>query len=225
MGAVLVVVIPIGFAVAALGSFADDISLTGEGPDPAPDGGPDGGPVPREDVEVTVPDLDGLSGVDAELGQVLVDIDRSERTMMATQAGFVEVLGGIAGPGTEEDLEAALAEVSEVAGEGQRELQTIRRDLTDASASASVVRDLRERYLSHLDAWVRYLIAIEDDPRVLVGGADEGYTLSIDTTGDAFANVIREDLPDELDEDVRAFADAIVARGFPEGRTSSGDSV
>lgn len=210
----MVVGVPVGFGIAAASRVADDLDLTRQDDTP-PESAPQ---TPRPDTEVVVPDLDGLEGVDAELGQVLVHIDRAEEQMLATQERFAAVLGGA---GQEEALE----EVSAVAGEGQRELQSIRSDLTSTSVDSSRVREVRERYLAHLDAWVRYFVAIEADPMVLTGGGDEGYLVAIDTTGDAFARAVREDLPDDIDESVRTFAEQIVERGFPERQLSEDDTV
>jgi hypothetical protein len=225
VGAVLVIGIPVGLGLAALSSSVGDIRLTSPTPD-GPDGpaGPDGDG-PREEVEVVVPDLDGLEGTDAELGAILVDVNRSEDQMLATQERFAEVFAGAAGSGPADDIDALLAEVSDAAGDGQRELQDIRRDLTSAPVSDAGVRDLRDTYLSHLDAWVRYFVAIEAEPTLLAGGGDGAFTLAIDTTGDAFARAVREDLPEDLDERVRTFAEQIVARGFPERSLSDDDTV
>ncbi|WP_157041548.1 hypothetical protein [Nitriliruptor alkaliphilus] len=215
--------VPVGFAAAALTTAARDIDLTS--PSSAGSPSPDGSQI-RPDVEVEVPDLDGLDGTDAEVGAILVDINRSEEQMLATQQRFADVLADAAdqapAPG---DIEGLLDQIGAAAGEGQRELQAIRRDLTDAAASDRDVRDLRDVYLTHLDSWVRYFVAVEADPTLFASGADEAFTLSINTTGDAFARVVREELPDDLDAEVRAFADQIVDRGFPERALSDDDTV
>jgi hypothetical protein len=218
---VVLLAIPVGFGFAALSRAANDISLTSDG-EVAGGDTEDETPTPREDVEVVAPDLDDLDGVDAVVAQVMVDIDRSEQVMMETQQGFADVLGD---PSTGDDPEAALDELSTTAGDGQRELQELRSELT-APVDGSEVRAVRDRYLAHLDAWVRYLVAIEEDPTLLVGGADdEAFLVAIDTTGDAFAREVRENLPDGLDEEVREFALAIVERGFPDRQPDVGDTV
>jgi hypothetical protein len=221
-GAVLVLAVPVGFGFAALSRAASEIQLTGDGE--VAGGDADDAPTsPRgEDVEVTPPDLDRLDGTDEVVARVLIDIDRSERAMMDTQSGFAEVL---ADPSTGDDVEAAFDELSATAGEGQRELQDLRRELT-APGEGSEVRAVRDRYLAHLDAWVRYLVAIEQDPTLLVGGADdEAFIVAIDTTGDAFAREVREGLPEGLDEEVRDFALAIVDRGFADRQPDIDDTV
>lgn len=214
----MVVGVPVGFGIAAISRVADDLDLT-RNDDTPPESAPQ---TPPSETEVVVPDLDDLEGVDAELGQVLVDINRAEEQMLATQEGFAEALQG-AGP--DEGFEGALDEVGAAAGEGQRELQSIRSDLTSARVDDNRVRDVRERYLAHLDAWVRYFVAIEDDPTLLAGGADQGYLVAIDTTGDTFARAVREELPEGIDESVRTFAQQIVDRGFPDRELSDDDTV
>lgn len=222
VGAVLVIGVPVGFAAAALTSAARDIDLS------SPSGGgtaPPDGSQPRPDVEVVVPDLDDLDGTDAEVGAILVDINRSEEQMLATQERFADVLADAAGEALPNDIEGLLDQIGAAAGDGQRELQAIRRNLTDAAASDGDVRELRDVYLAHLDAWVRYFVAVETDPTLFASGADEAFMLSINTTGDDFARVVREDLPDDLDVEVRAFADQIVDRGFPDRALSDDDTV
>jgi hypothetical protein len=221
IGAVLVIGVPVGLAAAALTSAARDIDLTA----PSGGGSSSDGSRPRAEVEVEVPDLDGLDGTDAEVGAILVDINRSEEQMLVTQERFADVLADASGESPPEDVEGLLDQIGAAAGDGQRELQDIRRDLTDAAASDGDARDLRDVYLAHLDSWVRYFVAVEADPTVFASGADEAFTLSINTTGDEFARVVREDLPEDLDPEVRAFADQIVDRGFPDRALSDDDTV
>lgn len=218
---VLLLLAAAALAAVSLVRMAGDISLTEGSTDSEQDGGDDPATAPEGDVEVEVPDTSDLDGVDAELAEVLIGVDRAEREMMAAQEGFAEVL---AAPGDDGEA-AALEELSTVAGDAQRELQELRRELT-APVESSEVRAIRDRYLSHLDAWVRYLVAVEQDPTVLAGGPDaEAYLLAIDTSGEAFAREVRDGLPDGLDDRVREFALQIVARGFPERQPPSGGTV
>lgn len=213
--------VPATIGVVGFARSFDDISLTeGDGPT----GGPsdDAAPAPPGDVEVEVPDLDGLEGRDAAVAGMLVDIDRAERTMIGTQEQFGEIL---ADPSVEGDLQVAIDELSAAAADGQQELEDIRRDLT-APNEGGGAREVRDRYLAHLDSWIRYFVALEQDPTLLAGGGDdETYRLAIDSTGYAFAREVRENLPDDLDDDVRAFALAIVERGFPDRELDPRDTV
>jgi hypothetical protein len=214
--AAIALAVPVGVVAYELTVAAGDVDLSagGDAQPPVGDGGGGGGST-APPVEVPDLDVDGLSGVDAVYGQMLVDIDRAERAMIGAQEDIAAAFAG-ASP-DETDPEALSAEVSEAAGGGQRELQQIRQGLA-APVEDATARQLRDAYLAHLDAWVRYLVAIEQEPGLVAteDGA-EVLTLAIATTGDAFADIVREDLPSDLDDGVREVADAIIERGFPEG--------
>lgn len=224
--AALVLGVPIGLAAYSALSELDGIDLTQDsaarpGADDREGGS---GSAPRDDIpEVPGVDLDELSGEDAVFGQLLTDIDRAELSMIDTQVQIAEAFEDAAPEGG--DPEDVTEEISSAAGAGQRELQDIRRELS-APVDGEVARELRDTYLSHLDAWVRYLVAVEETPGILVSrDADSAFLLAINTTGDAFANVVRDDLPSSLDDGVREMADAIVERGFPERDLADGDTV
>lgn len=223
VGALVVVGVPLGFGLAALSSAARDIDLTS----PSADDTPAPGEAPtRPQVEVEVPDLEGLEGVDAEVGQILVHVNEAEEQMLATQERFAAIFEDAASSADQEPVDELLSQLSEAAGEGQRELQDIRRELTSGSVDDGDVREIRDRYLAHLDAWVRYFVAIEDDPTLLAGdGGGQAYLLAIDTTGDAFARTLRERLPEDVDERVATFAEQIVERGFPGRELADDDTV
>lgn len=227
MGAVVAVVL-LGFllvrGVAALSEFAGGIELT-EPPrtEAPPSGDTDGTPQPPD--EIAPLDLDELEGADAELGAILLDVDRSELQMIETQDLLAQLFADAATGPEDPDPDGLLEEVSEIAGEGQRELQEIRSDLAGADASTSAVREVRDVYLTHLDSWVRYFVAVEEDPQVLVSGEDQAFTLAINSSADAFARHVRQELPDDVDERVRDYAEAILDRGFPGQDPSSDDTV
>jgi hypothetical protein len=223
VGVVLFVVLAV-WAVTALSRYAGGIELT-EGPRAERSPTDDGEASPQPPEELAPLDLDDLEGVDAELGAILVDIDRSELQMIETQDLFAQLLADAATTPGDADPEGLLEGLSDIAGDGQRELQEIRSDLAGADASTSAVRDVRDTYLTHLDAWVRYFVAIEDDARLLVSGEDQAFTLAINSSADAFARQVREELPDGVDPRVRDYAEAILDRGFPGRDPSSGDTV
>jgi hypothetical protein len=217
--------------VALISTFEDqvaDLDLSATGSEP-PSGGAEGptdegpdAPQDRDDVEVPALDLDELDGTDAEFGQLFTAIDRSERAMLEAQLG---IGAAFEGGDPQDDPTAVLDAAAEAAGDGQRELQELRSELA-APVDDEVAREVRDTYLAHLDAWVRYLVAIEGQPDLLLDAeGEEVFLLSIDTTGDAFARVVRSDLPGDLDDDVREVADAIVERGFPERSPDPGDAV
>ena len=66
---------------------------------------------------------------------------------------------------------------------------------------------------AHLDSWADYMAAIEDDPEILAL-EDTSFTVHINTTADAFARTLEDELPEDVDDEVRAFADGILDRGF-----------
>lgn len=214
--AAVVLLVPTSFGVAALIGATDDIGQGSPSAAPGGDDGEDGGVAPdtgRDEVEVPTLDLDVLSGTDAEFGRVLTDVDRSEQAMLRAQEGMN---GALFEASPDDDPDEVLGAVSDAAGDGQRDLQELRSDLTQPVEDDDA-RQLRDTYLSHLDAWVRYLVAIEEDPEVLLNPeAGSALTLSIDTTGYAFADILRGGLPADLDPDVVEVAEAIADRGFPE---------
>jgi hypothetical protein len=230
---VLVLGIPIGLAIAS--------SITTGDPEPAADGedaagdsstGPDG---PAEDgrddgsdpdggsqdgdadavepgevdpsMELDQPDVGALDGLDASFAQLLVDIDASEMTMIAFQADLGGIFQGASG-------ERALAAARTVAERRRDELLEVRGRLEEQADDADV-EAVRDVYVEHLDSWERFMGAVEEDPTVLAqDGRDAIYTLDINATADAFARALEDRLPGSVDAEVRAFADAILDRGF-----------
>ncbi|MTV26621.1 hypothetical protein FTX61_14530 [Nitriliruptoraceae bacterium ZYF776] len=199
----------------------------GDGADPGPDPGSDGGPpdeVPplvERGPDPAPVDPTGLAGLDAAFAQLLNDVDASERAMI----GFQDRLAEAFLAGEETDPDALFTAVAEVASDAQEDLARVRRDLT-VDVDDDAVAAVRDRYVTHLDAWVAYLEAIEADPSVLAGGPeDRALTVAIDTTGDAFARELREALPEVSDADVVALAEGIIERGFPERDLADEDTV
>jgi hypothetical protein len=230
--AVLVLGIPIGLAIAsgigggdagpaADGDDGDDDSAT-DGP--AEDGRADGGSDPDDgsqdgdaeavepgevdpSLELDQPDVGAFDGLDASFAQLLVDIDASEMTMIAFQADLGGVFQGASG-------ERALAAARSVAEVRRGQLLEVR-DRLEGQADDADVDAVREVYVEHLDSWERFMGAVEEDPTVLAqDGRDAIYTLDINATADAFARALEDRLPGSVDAEVRAFADAILDRGF-----------
>jgi hypothetical protein len=186
----------------------------GQGEDDGTDGdgtdgdgtGSSGGAVDPE-TELEAPDVAALDGLDATFAQLLVDIDASEMTMI----GFQSDLGGVFASA---DGERALAAARVVAEQRREELLEVRSRL-EASSDEDDVEAVRDVYVEHLDSWERFMGAVEDDPTVLaMDGRDAIYTLDINATADAFSRELQSRLPAEVDDEVRAYADAILDRGF-----------
>lgn len=209
-GALVVVAIPAGLAIASFltedeGSEVAAGDADGSEPDPEP----------RPEGTLEPPDLDALDGVDAIFGGLLIDIDASERTMLAFQSDLTDTFGA---PG--DDPDALFQQLSEAAAERGEQLLEVRERLTEELPDAGAER-VRGIYLEHLDSWSEYMDAIEQDPGLLLEETDaSGYTVSINATADAFTRALERELPDDADQQVRSFADGILDRGF----RSQGDS-
>ena len=180
--------------------------------EPAPD--PDGsegagtGPVP-DDPDLPPVALDDLQGVDAQFGQLLTDVDRSERTMIAFQDDLSALFEGT-GPGDADIVDA----ITELATERREQLLDAREPLRSALDDERA-ETVRESYLRHLESWAIYMAAVAEDPNVLTGeGAATGYTIDINSTADRFSRTLEEQLPDDSDAEVEAFAEGILDRGF-----------
>ena len=182
--------------------------------DPAPDAddpgddAPETGDVP-DDPDVPPVALDGLQGVDAQFGQLLTDIDRSERTMIAFQDDLSALFEGT-GPGDADIVDA----ITELATERREQLLDAREPLR-SSLEDERAETVRESYLRHLESWAIYMAAVAEDPNVLTGeGTATGYTLDINSSADRFSRTLEDELPDDSDAEVAAFAEGILDRGF-----------
>lgn len=214
---VVVVVIgtPVALAIAGGLSFSDDPeAATDEGPSASPDEAPDDDPSnpegPSGDVELEPLDLDRLDGLDAVYGRLFTDIDASEQAMM----GFQDELTAAFQSQDPTDLDGLLDAVTDAAGRGRGALLDVRERLADGLDDDGA-EAVRESYVAHLDSWADYMAAIEDDPAVLTSDdTDSSFTVHINATADGFARAVEEHLPDDIDGDVRRFADALLDRGF-----------
>lgn len=180
----------------------------------APDGPADRDAGPRPDPQVDehdrldVPSMAEVSGADARLLAVLIDIDVSERIMLAFQRDVTAIFSA------QDDASAMLREASEAAEAAIQDLLVMRTLLTDVVDDGGTA-DVARTYVEHLDTWVDYLEAIADRPELL-GGDMTRYTLPINVTGGRFSRAVANRLDDaNLDPRVEAFATAIVDRGFP----------
>ncbi len=220
MAAVLLVVgVPVGFAVAT--TFERGDAPFAFGGDPVDDEADDGSPDPPEggDREGTddeaagdvlePPDLESLSGADAVYGQLLVDIDASERVMIAFQDELATIFSGPA-----ESPDALIEELQDIGATARDDLLEVR-DRLDDELDVDGAEEVRDRYVAHLDSWADYMDAVSEDPSVLGGeGAGAGFTVVINATADAFARTLEDELPDTADASVRAYASGLLDRGF-----------
>ncbi|MEY3019878.1 MAG: hypothetical protein RLZZ272_862, partial [Actinomycetota bacterium] len=192
---------------------------SGPGPTPEAPGAPD---AEREPDALVRPDLDGLGPSDLALARVLIEIDRSERTMLAYDLELTEAFGG---PGADEggqgggmgevpDLEAVLAAAAAAAARGEAALVDSAGRLA-AGAGAPGAEAVREAYVPHLEAWRAHLARVAATPDVLLTeGGTESDTAEINVTADAFRRALEVVLEGTVDAEVAAFAEAILDRGF-----------
>ena len=162
------------------------------------------------DAERQAADASRLSGRDAAWARLLAHIDESERAML----GFQEQVRGIVDEADELGREASLERVGRAADAGAAELAEVRPRLAAAIADGPV-EEVRAAYLAHHDAWADYLDAVAQTPAVL-GEQVQGWHLSIDSSGAAFARQLREAMAESVDPAVRAHAREILRRGFGE---------
>jgi hypothetical protein len=215
---VLAIPVGLGIASALSGPSAPAADDRATDDDRAED---EGGAAPgdSEDADTApldAPDLERLDGHDLVFAQLLLDIDTSEQAMLGFQRELAELFAGHA-TGDAGDLFRA---ISAAGGDGADRLEEARDALEQPVADVRA-EAIREVYLDHLDSWLRYLRAIEEDPLII--GRDEGeatarYTLSINATADAFARELEDQLPDDADPEVQRLVEQLLDRGFrPQG--------
>lgn len=171
---------------------------------------PDADP-PPDDVEVPVPDLGELEGADAVFGQLLVEIDASERAMITFQD---ELIAAFEELGDQLDPTELIERIREAAGQGAARLTTVRSRM-ETPLEVEAAEAVRVVYVDHLDAWLAYMLAVEEDPSLL--GTEEErsrYILRINTSAAEFARALEEELPADAAPEVSAFAEGILDRGF-----------
>lgn len=188
----------------------------GPSDDDAPDGdASDEAPPPRPDPEVSegeridAPSTEDLDADDARIAELLLDIDASERVMMAYQRAVGDAVTGGLDPDAPEAVFDDLREGARIAIE---DLEVLRTRLT-ASTRDGVATDVRDAYVGHLDAWADYLRAIEEDPTLLLGETT-GHTIDINRTGDDFVRAVDDLVETDVDASLGRYAQAIVRRGF-----------
>lgn len=215
---VLVVAVPVGLAIVSGlsdesgSSAASDREASEDTPGDEPDAGDGAG---GEDLAADL-DLDALSGTDEQLGRLLVDVDESERAMIAFQDRLAETLGGPA----EDGPEALVEELGDAAQTGVERLDEVRPRLAEPVDDPEV-DEVRSVYLEHHDVWADYLEAVAEQPLLIADESDsERWSLSINSSAEAFARELRDRLDDDVASDVREVGEAILARGFDRGDVS-----
>jgi hypothetical protein len=188
----------------APGDGPDDDGSDAEGPDDDGAAAPEPG---EPELELDPLDLDRLEGLDLVYGQLLTDIDASEREMIGFQTDVGEALSG-ASSGPE-----GLAAVAEVAAAREQGLLEVRERLSGTLDDAGA-EEVRERYVEHLDSWADLMGAVAEEPLLILEQSESGATVAINRTADRFARALEAELPDDIDAEVARFAEDILDRGF-----------
>ena len=144
---------------------------------------------------------------DARLRALLTDIDTAELVMIDFNTALSEAFAS-PGPALTE-VAAQVADSAEQAADALVALRPV--FLGDRAGGA--VESVRSAYLPHLDAWIEYLRALEEDPTIL-SVADDAYLLLINATAVSFREAVEEALELELEPATRALAEEILDRGF-----------
>lgn len=168
--------------------------------------------VPGEDPGVAedVPADD----LEAQAGAILRTINESEERMIAFQQA---VFDGVGEDGTVGDAAAEIAEAAQDAGDDLTGLRSDLRALAGGEADGfDGLRDIRDTYASHMDAWIDYLDAVAGSPALAAPDSADAEPLwrDIETTGDDFVGAVETGLPDRLPPDLEQLARFIVERGF-----------
>jgi hypothetical protein len=145
---------------------------------------------------------------DLALVALLEGIVASEGIMLAFNDDVAERLDGV----TEEAV--ALAAIASAAADGADGLRTARPGLVEPSQDG-VVDDVRTAYVPHLDAWIDYLAALAEEPRLLfTRDEQQPYLLMINATAEDFADALEDLLAGDPAPRVAELAERILDEGF-----------
>lgn len=198
----------------------------------------DGGPVVEAPVPTT-PDAEAGGGdgrvapedvptddLEAQTKAVLETINASEERMLAFQE---VVFGGIGDDGTVGDAAAEIGQEAQDAGNDLTEMRSDLRALAGGEAEGfDGLRDIRDTYAAHMDAWIEYLDAVAGSPALAAPDSPdaEPFWREIELSGDDFVQAVESGLPADLPADLVELARFIVERGFGGFDTGpSGDVV
>lgn len=226
IGIVLGVMVLMLGGVLVLGGVLFSSATSTSGPELVPEGEP---VPPAPDLDAPddreapsqVPDDD----VQAQSEAVLDTINASEERMIAFQEVVFAALGQDGNVG---DAAADIAQEAQAAGD---ELTQLRSDLRALAGGQQDefegLRDIRDTYAAHMNAWIDYLDAVAGSPALAAPDAEGAAPLwrEIEVTGDDFVTAVETGLPDDLPSDLQDLADFILERGFSTGDGSTGDVV
>lgn len=168
-----------------------------EGPDDR-EGAPQ---VPSDDLE-------------AQAEAVLETINTSEERMIAFQE---VVFSSIGDDGNVGDAAADIAQEAQDAGDDLTQLRSDLRALAGGQQEGfEGLREIRDTYAEHMNAWIDYLDAVAGSPALATPDSEEAVPLwrEIEVTGDDFVRAVETGLPEGLRPDLQDLAEFIVERGF-----------
>lgn len=177
-----------------------------------------GGDVGRGEATEIAPDRDAqdvpADDLEAQAEAVLRTINTSEERMIAFQRVVVD---GVDENGTVGDAAAEIAQEAQDAGNDLTSLRSDLRSLAGGEGDGfDGLRDIRDTYASHMDAWIDYLDAVAGSPALAAPDSSDAVSFwrDIESTGDDFVAAVESGLPDGLSSDLEEFARFIVERGF-----------
>lgn len=184
--------------------------------------GGDGGPVPAPGAEAPeAPEAEGRDDapdvpddLQAQSEAVLEAINASEERMIAFQEVVFNELGEDGNVG---DGAAPIAQAAQAAGDDLTELRSDLRSLAGGQDDGfDGLRNIRDAYAEHMDAWIDYLDEVAGSPALAAPESEEAAPLwrEIEVTGDDFVSAVASGLPDDLPARLQDLADLIVERGF-----------
>lgn len=190
------------------------------GPDPVPAPGAEVEPAPDRDAAADVPE-----DLQAQSEAVLEVINDSEERMIAFQEVVFTALGEEGNVG---DGAAEIAQAAQATGDDLTALRSDLRALAGGDEDGfEGLRDVRDTYAEHMDAWIDYVDEVAGSPALASPDSPEARPLwrEIEVTGDDFVSAMQTGLPDDLPADLQDLADLIIERGFGGSDGGTGEVV
>lgn len=211
-GVIIAVIASVVLLVALLGVGAVLMMRATSGPvadEPQPElpdqARPDGVPAPDD-----VPQDD----VTAQTEAVLKAINASEERMIAFQEVVFTAMGD---DGTVGDAAAQIARAAQAAGDDLTGLRSDLQALAGGQADEfDGLRDIRDTYTVHMEAWIEYLDAVAGSPALAAPDSTdaEPFWREIEESGNDFVGAMASGLPADVPASLEELARFIVERGF-----------
>ena len=156
---------------------------------------------------VSGPSVDGGER-DVGLIELLETVIRTEGEMLTFNDAVAELLGDV------QDDETAFAGIAAAAAFASDELTELRPVVVEQRGHPAV-DDIRTAYLPHLDAWIDYLSALAERPRMLFADEEQQpFLLDINATAADFSDALEALLASDPVAEVAQLAERILDDGF-----------